>query len=179
MSEHRYQPRGASAYRLFDPLLGDAQADAMMRLCERFGTYGMYSQEAAEAEIGQGLAQRHDAVMNFLKTGGRGARAGGVDELVARTNYFREEYAYGQQVKIDGIDRSCTTRDSSKRRAPSTAGRWSSRRSSTRTSWSPARSSPCTPTCRVPRRQSAEVPAVADGRDAPLRAVRGFGGCRS
>ena len=42
-------------YRVFDPLLPQPQADAMLRLCERFGTYGMYSQEASEAEIGQGL----------------------------------------------------------------------------------------------------------------------------
>ena len=96
MSEQRY--------RLFDPVLGENDAVAMQRLCERFGTYSMYSQEAAEAEIGQGLAQRHDAVMNFLKTGGRQGKPAPVEELVARTNYFREEYAYGEQVKIEGIE---------------------------------------------------------------------------
>jgi len=57
-----------ATYRIFDPLLPRAQAERMLRLCERFGAYGMYSQEASEAEIGQGLFQRHDAVMNFLKT---------------------------------------------------------------------------------------------------------------
>jgi hypothetical protein len=64
----------------------------------------MYSSEAAEAEIGQGLAQRHDAVMNFIKTGGRSGRGGSVDEVVARTNYFREEYAYGDRIMIEGIE---------------------------------------------------------------------------
>jgi len=34
-------------YRVFDPLLPQAQADDMLRLCERFGTYGMYSQEGS------------------------------------------------------------------------------------------------------------------------------------
>ena len=73
-------------YRVFDPLLARPQADAMLRLCERFGTYGMYSQEASEAEIGQGLFQRHDAVMNFMKTGGRFGRRADSAALGARTN---------------------------------------------------------------------------------------------
>ncbi len=42
--------------------------------------------------------------MNFLRTGG----LAGVDEpleaLAVRTSYFREEYAYGQQVRITGIE---------------------------------------------------------------------------
>ena len=76
-------------YELFDPLLETADADRMVRLCERFGRYGMYSQEASESEIGQGLAQRHDAVMNFIKRGGR-ASGESIAVLAARTNYFRE-----------------------------------------------------------------------------------------
>jgi len=90
-------------YELFDPLLETADADRMVRLCERFGRYGMYSQEASESEIGQGLAQRHDAVMNFIKRGGR-ASGESIAVLAARTNYFRESYAYGDQVFIDGIE---------------------------------------------------------------------------
>jgi hypothetical protein len=91
-------------YRIFDPLLPQVQADDMLRLCERFGTYGMYSQEASEAEIGQGLFQRHDAVMNFMKTGGRFGRHDVPGALGARTNYFRESYAYGEQAYVDGIE---------------------------------------------------------------------------
>ena len=91
-------------YRMFDPVLTEAEAGAVLALCERFGSYGMYSQEAAEAQIGQGLAQRHDAVMNFLKTGGRRRKVAPLGELVARTNYFREEYAYGDTVKASGIE---------------------------------------------------------------------------
>ena len=48
-------------YRVFDPLLPRAQATDMVRLCERFGTYGMYSQEASEASIGEGLRLRESA----------------------------------------------------------------------------------------------------------------------
>lgn len=76
----------------------------MVRLCERFGRYGMYSQEHVDSEIGRGLSQRHDAAQNFVRTGGRFARDEPVATLAARTNYFREEYAYGQQVLIDGIE---------------------------------------------------------------------------
>ena len=80
----------AHHYQLFDPLLSPADADAMVRLCERFGRYGLYSQEASESEIGQGLAQRHDAVLNYIKRSGRcrqrraAVGAGGADELFPR-----------------------------------------------------------------------------------------------
>jgi hypothetical protein len=93
------------SHRVFDPLLPRGQATDMLRLCERFGTYGMYSQEASEAQIGRGLFQRHDAVMNFLKTGGRlGRREDDNASVGARTNYFRESYAYGEQTYVDGIE---------------------------------------------------------------------------
>jgi hypothetical protein len=91
-------------YQLFDPLLSPPDADAMIALCERFGRYGMYSQEASESEIGQGLAQRHDAVMNFIRKGGRLGRQEDLAVLAARTNYFRESYAYGDEILIDGIE---------------------------------------------------------------------------
>jgi hypothetical protein len=97
-------PMMEPTYRIFDPLFSAAEADAMIDLCQRFGRYGTYAQEAAEAEIGRGLAQRHDAVMNFVKTGGRFGKRAPVEELVARTNYFREEYAYGDRIMIDGIE---------------------------------------------------------------------------
>ena len=88
-----------------EPLLGPAGAAAMVELCERFGSYGMYSQEHVESEIGRGLSQRHDAAMNFVRTGGRFGRAAEPKAvLAARTNYFREEYAYGQQGLVDGIE---------------------------------------------------------------------------
>jgi hypothetical protein len=90
-------------YVLFDPLFDERGAEAMVRLCERFGTYGMYSQEDVDSEIGRGLSQRHDSVLNFLRTGGRLGRHEPVSTLVARTNYFREEYAYGQRALIDGV----------------------------------------------------------------------------
>jgi hypothetical protein len=88
--------------RLFD----DAGAAAMEELCERFGSYGMYSQEQVDSPIGVGLAQRHDALSNFLRTGGRTGNPSQEDlrTLGTRTNYFREEYAYGLRARIDGIE---------------------------------------------------------------------------
>jgi hypothetical protein len=60
--------------------------------------------EQLDTDIGRGLSQRHDALTNFLRTGG----LSGVEEspltLAARTSYFREEYAYGQSARIDGIE---------------------------------------------------------------------------
>jgi hypothetical protein len=42
-------------------------------------------------------------VRNFLRTGGRFGRQEPLERLAARTNYFRETYAYGDEVRIDGI----------------------------------------------------------------------------
>jgi hypothetical protein len=88
----------------FDPLLGPVGSEAMVRLAERFGRHGMYSQEDVESDIGRGLPQRIDAIRNFLATGGRANSDEPVRVLAARTNYFREEYAYGLTPLIDGIE---------------------------------------------------------------------------
>ena len=91
-------------YVLFDPLFDERGAESMVRLCERFGAYGMYSQENVESEIGRGLTQRHDAVRNYLRSGGMRGEEEPVQVAAARTNYFREEYAYGTDPLIEGIE---------------------------------------------------------------------------
>jgi hypothetical protein len=97
MAEHEYV--------LFDPLFSDRDAEGMVRLCERYGRYGMYSAEnEGGPEIGEGLTQRHDAVLNYLKAGGMHGAGEPISVLAARTNYFREEYAYGTRTLIDGIE---------------------------------------------------------------------------
>jgi hypothetical protein len=59
----------------------------------------MYAEhEQHDTEIGRGLAQRHDALMNFVRGGTEPPTA-----LAVRTSYFREEYAYGREERIDGI----------------------------------------------------------------------------
>ncbi|MFT4570516.1 MAG: hypothetical protein ACI8TX_000537 [Hyphomicrobiaceae bacterium] len=92
-------------YTLFDPLLTQAQADSMVALCERFGSYGMYSEEPTFPGLpGEGLPARWDAARNFINTGGRFARSEEIETLAARTNYFRETYAYGSDVRAPGIE---------------------------------------------------------------------------
>lgn len=90
-------------YELIDPVFPSAQADALVRLCERYGTYGTYAQKQIDEEFGNGLFQRHDVGMNFLKTGGRFGRKEDIATLAARTNYFRETYAYAEPI-VDGIE---------------------------------------------------------------------------
>jgi len=90
-------------YTHFPALLSDAGATHMIRLCERFGSYGMYGQKPIEEELGRGLYQRHDAAMNYIRTGGRFGRQESFEQLSVRTNYFRETYAYDRPV-VDGIE---------------------------------------------------------------------------
>lgn len=96
----------AATYRSFDPLLPPGEAQELLRLCERFGSYGLYSEEGLNEGIGEGLPQRFDSAFNYLRTGGRFGRARGedLDSLVARTNYFRETYAYGEEILAPGIE---------------------------------------------------------------------------
>ena len=90
-------------FQLFDPLLSAADADGMLRLCERFGRYGTYAEEGIEDAFAPELAQRHDAAFNFVRTGGRFGRKDAVAKLAARTNYFRETYAYDRPL-VPGIE---------------------------------------------------------------------------
>ncbi len=92
-------------YVELDPFLAPRDAHALVKLCEDFGSYGMYSEEGLNEGIGEGLPQRFDAAFNFLRTGGRlGPRDTDLTTLAARTNYFRETYAYGDQIFAPGIE---------------------------------------------------------------------------
>jgi hypothetical protein len=96
--------KGSREIVLLDPLFDAAGAAAMVELCERFGTYRTYGEhEQIELDIGRGLTQRHDALMNFLRTGGLQASSEPPTVLGSRTSYFREEYAYADRIVIDGI----------------------------------------------------------------------------
>ena len=92
-------------YFELDPFLDESEAHSLVQLCEDFGSYGMYSEEGLNEGIGEGLPQRFDAAFNFVRTGGRlGLRDTDLGTLVARTNYFRETYAYGDQIFAPGIE---------------------------------------------------------------------------
>ena len=99
------QKHFVNRYFELDPFLPEEQAHELVQLCHDFGSYGMYSEEGLNDGIGEGLPQRFDAVFNFLRTGGRlGPRDADLGTLVARTNYFRETYAYGEQIFAPGIE---------------------------------------------------------------------------
>lgn len=90
---------------VLDPLLSDDEAAAVVDLWHRFGSYGLYSNESAPARFAPELAQRYDAAVNFVRTGGRFGRTDEPPAVrAARTNYFRETYAYGDQVYVDGVE---------------------------------------------------------------------------
>jgi hypothetical protein len=92
-------------YRELDPFLPEREARDLVRLCEAYGSYGLYSEEALNHGIGEGLPQRFDAAFNFVRTGGRfGRRNEDLATLAARTNYFRETYAYGSEISAPGIE---------------------------------------------------------------------------
>jgi hypothetical protein len=95
----------ANAYQLFDPLLTQAQAEQMVQICERHGAHGLYSEEGLNSGIGEGLPQRFDSARNFVRTGGRfGRTQEDRRTLAARTNYFRETYAYGEEIRAPGSE---------------------------------------------------------------------------
>jgi hypothetical protein len=94
-----------SPFVIVDELFDAAGAAAMVDLCARFGRYRMYAElEQLDTDIGRGLAQRQDALSNFLATGGLDGVTEDMPVLAARTSYFREEYAYGREAFIDGIE---------------------------------------------------------------------------
>jgi hypothetical protein len=91
-------------YTVLDPLLSEAQARAMVELCQDFPGYGLYATERSEGDFAPELAQRHDAAANYVRTGGRFGRREPVATLALRTNYLRESYAYGDDVFAPGIE---------------------------------------------------------------------------
>src|SRR5436309_199337 len=90
---------------VLDPLLSPDEAAAVVDVWHGFPSYGLYSNEGFATEFAPELAQRYDATVNFIRTGGRFGRTGeDTSMLAARTNYFRETYAYGDDVSAPGIE---------------------------------------------------------------------------
>jgi hypothetical protein len=89
---------------VLDPLLPSDDAATVVDVWLSFPSYGLYSNESAPARYAPELAQRYDAAVNFVRTGGRFGRAEEPKSmLAARTNYFRETYAYGEEITAPGI----------------------------------------------------------------------------
>ena len=89
---------------VLDPLLTDAEADEVVRIWHDFGSYGQYSNEGFDTQFAPELPQRYDARENFVRSGGRFGRQEDRGLLGARTNYFRETYAYGDERFVDGVE---------------------------------------------------------------------------
>ena len=92
-------------YQLFNPFLSTADAAAMLNIAERYTSFGTYADEATSEGLGETLPQRFDAALNYINAGIDGA--GNHDDAAVaahRTNYFRETYAYGDQVLAEGIE---------------------------------------------------------------------------
>ncbi len=90
---------------VIDPLMTETDADEILELWRRFPSYGLYSNEGYPTTFAPELAQRYDAAVNFVRTGGRfGRKDPDRGLMAARTNYFRETYAYGEEVAAPGIE---------------------------------------------------------------------------
>jgi hypothetical protein len=95
-----------AAVKVLDPLLSTEEADAIVQLWHGYPSYGLYSNEGFATGFAPELAQRYDAAANFVRSGGRFRRTGEAKSmLAARTNYFRETYAYGDELAAPGIAR--------------------------------------------------------------------------
>src|SRR5438067_4976391 len=79
--------------------MSEPEAAAILDLWRRFPGYGLYSNEGYPTTFAPELAQRYDAAVNFVRTGGRfGRKDDDRGLMAARTNYFRETYAYGDDI---------------------------------------------------------------------------------
>ncbi len=94
-----------ATYTLFDPLLTAEQAALIPRLAAAYGGHGMYSNEAENDGIGDDRPQRFDAINNYIASY-KDVPKDKVDfsMIAARNNYFRETYAYGEEIYAPGIE---------------------------------------------------------------------------
>ena len=145
----------------------------MVDLCERFGRYGMYSQENVESEIGQGLGQRHDSVLELhqdrraLRPPRRPQDPRPAHQLLPRGVRLRPAHADRRHRAVPQPRRV--------RRRGARRARPADRRAGDRVR-QPDGAGPGTGhphrRARVPRRQPQSDAAVAARGHAPLRPVR-------
>ena len=95
-----------SAQSLYmQPFLGEEDAQNMVAIAQSFGSFGTYAVESTSESLGEKLPQRFDAALNYINAGinGEGNEEDPI-KAVSRTNYFRETYAYGEDVSAAGIE---------------------------------------------------------------------------
>jgi len=77
----------------------------MLAIAQSFGSFGTYADEATSDSLGEDLPQRFDVGINYIDRGLDGSGNHDTPETAAsRSNYFRETYAYGNEVKAPGIE---------------------------------------------------------------------------
>ena len=94
-----------ASYKAMTPFMTAAEADQMLRIAEARGVFRTYAEEALNEGIGESLPQRFDAAFNYIQHGIDGH--GNTDEVstaAQRTNYFRETYAYGNEIQAPGVE---------------------------------------------------------------------------
>ena len=94
-----------ASYKAMTPFMTAAEADQMLRIAEAREVFRTYAEEALNEGIGESLPQRFDAAFNYIQHGIDGH--GNTDEVriaAQRTNYFRETYAYGNEIQAPGVE---------------------------------------------------------------------------
>ncbi len=95
----------AAKFSHLKPFLSQDDAASMLRIAESFGSFGTYADEATADGLGEDLPQRFDAAFNYIARGIDGTGNPDSFETAAqRTNYFRETYAYGDEVNAPGVE---------------------------------------------------------------------------
>jgi hypothetical protein len=88
-----------------NPFLSETDAESMMAIAQAFGSFGTYANEASNEGLGEELPQRFDAGLNYITNGiDGGGNNEDAQDAGYRTNYFRETYAYGNDIKAPGIE---------------------------------------------------------------------------
>jgi hypothetical protein len=94
-----------SHYLHLDSFLTTDEAETMVSIAQSFGSFGTYADEATSNSLGEELPQRFDVGINYFDRGLDGAGNNDAPEIAAsRSNYFRETYVYGSEIKASGLE---------------------------------------------------------------------------
>ena len=92
-------------YKAMQPFMTPEEADQMLRIAEARRVFRTYADEALNEGIGEDLPQRFDAAFNYIQHGIDGhGNSDDVTTASQRTNYFRETYAYADDIEAPGIE---------------------------------------------------------------------------
>jgi len=94
-----------ASYKAMSPFMTREEAATMLRIAEERRVFRTYAEEALNDGIGESLPQRFDAAFNYIQHGIDGhGNSDDVSTAAQRTNYFRETYAYGNDIKAAGVE---------------------------------------------------------------------------